>query len=306
MQAHTTLPISASFLLLSLASGCAAPAQAPSLVGPSRTAPSPFTTDGESWRDRLVDPVTSPTSFESPIIETNIEPMYIRQGFPSDSIFGGGGFSVIAVQLRYAVNDRLAIIATKDGWIDLDPDAGGDESGFADIAAGVKYAWIDEPEEGLLVTPGITFELPSGEGEVFQGNGDGLLRPFISAAKVLEQFDLIANAGYSFPLDDEEEVSFLDYHVHLSREVTEGVSPLVELNGITYTSDGEELPVDFEGGELINLGATDVSGNSVFTGAVGVRWRATPHVMLGASFEAPLGGREDLFDDRIVLDVLIH
>ena len=34
---------------------------------------------------------------------------------------------------------------------------------------------------GRLVTPGLIFEASNGSRDVFQGNGDGLLRPFVSA-----------------------------------------------------------------------------------------------------------------------------
>ena len=261
---------------------------------------------GETWRSSLVDPVSSPTTFESPIIETNIEPVLIDHTFPSDSIFGGGGYRVIALQVRYALTERLAIIATKDGWIDLDPDVGSDESGLADIGAGLKYALIDDQEQGLLVTPGFTLELTTGDKDVFQGNGDGLLRAFVSAAKIQDSFNVIANVGYSQPLEASEESASLDYHLHFSRAMGNGISPLLEINGISYTHSGDALGVNFEGGDLINLGATNVSGNTFITGAIGARWRATPHLLLGLSFETPIGGREDLMDRRITLDAVIH
>lgn len=296
----------ALFALSLAGSGCAtsAPAVAASRPGP----PATFVEHHErgTWRERLVDPVSAPTTFESALIESNVEPILLAQSFPSDSIFDGGGFSVVAVQARFAVTDRLAIIATKDGWIQLDPDTGDDESGLADIAAGVKYAWIDDPESGVLVTPGITLELPLGDDDVFQDQGDGILRPFLSAAKDYGEVDLQTNVGYSFPFDDDEDVSSVDYHLHVSYEATETFSPLVEFNGITYTSDGDALPVDFEGGDLINLGAADVSGNTFFTAALGFRWRLTPHLLLGATYEEPLTSREDLMDSRLIVDLVVH
>ena len=77
-------------------------------------------------------------SFESPVIETGLEAHAVYQEFPSGSIFGGGGFSLYALQARFALNERWSLIATKDGYIDLDPDVGSDESGWADIAGGAK------------------------------------------------------------------------------------------------------------------------------------------------------------------------
>ena len=295
----------AAFCLLSLSVACAsAPAE---LVTSRASAPGlSNATEGETWRDRLVDPVSQPTLFESPVIETNIEPIIISQEFPSDSIFDGGGFNVIAVQARLAITDRFALIATKDGWIDLDPDTGSDETGLADIAGGFKYALIDDPELGLLVTPGLTLEVPAGDDRVFQNNGDGVLRPFVSAAQDYGATEIVANVGYSLPLEGDEESSSVDYHLMIAHEVSEGVSPLIEFNGITYTSDGDALPVDFEGGDLINLGASDVDGNTVISGALGVRWRINPRILFGATYEIPVTSREDLLDSRLTLDVILY
>ena len=58
------------------------------------------------------------------------------------------------MQARWAVNDRLALIATKGGICDLDmPAAGINETGWADLGFGLKYAAVDDEENQLLITP---------------------------------------------------------------------------------------------------------------------------------------------------------
>ena len=256
-----------------------------------------------TWRQRFVEPVTAPTTFESPVIDTQVVPILINQSLPDDSAFAGGDLQVLALQLRYAVDDRLAIIATKDGYIDFNPAGAPDEDGMADLAAGVKYAFVDDPEEGLLVTGGVTLELATGDEEVFQGNGDGLLRPFVSVGQDMGSWAFLGSLALSAPLDGDEEVTSYDLHLHADYLLSEDVRPLIEFNMIHYLEDGEAAPFDFEGGDLINLGSTMVSGNTLSTLAGGVRWRVGENVWLGVAHEVSVG-REDLLEDRQTIDLV--
>lgn len=255
------------------------------------------------WTKRLIDPVTQPTLFETPVVDTQVRPMHMVHNLPSDSVFSGGTVNVTAVQARYAVDERLAVIATKDGYIDLDPDAGSHESGLADIAAGVKYVVVDDPASGLLVTPGAVFEFDSGDHDVFQGNGDGLLRAFVSAGLDREEWNFLGNVGLNLPLDTDEESTSLDWHAHASYAVTPELYPLAEINGITWIADGDATPFDFEGGDLINLGANDGSG-TVVSGALGARYLFSESLAIGAAYEVPLTSREDLLDERFTVDLV--
>lgn len=81
------------------------------------------------------------------------------------------------------------------------------------------------------------------------------------------------------------------------------MTPLIEFNGITWTDGGNALAVDFEGGDLINLGASDADG-TVITGALGMRWAAREDVSIGFAYEVPLTSREDLIDSRATLDLV--
>ena len=252
-----------------------------------------------TWHKRFIEPVSAGTTFESPVIDSHLEAHIAHQNFPNNSIFGGGGFDLYAVQARFAVTDRLAVIATKDGYIDLDPNVGADQSGLADIAGGVKYAAYVNEDSGVIVTPGIIFETKSGDRDVFQGNGDGLVRPFVSAGWDLEEFNVLGSFALNQPLDGDAEVASIDYHLHVSREVAPNLFPLLEINGITYTNDGNVLPVNFEGGDLINLGSANVSGNTVIWGALGAAYNISERWQAGIVYEWPWTSREDLMEDRI-------
>lgn len=252
--------------------------------------------------------MTQPTLFESPVVQGEVRPLFIHQNLPKGSIFGGGDFQVYALQLRVPITERLAFIATKDGYIDLNPNAGKDQEGFADVAAGLKFVAFEHKATGILVTPGFTFEVDVGEHQVFQGNGDGLLRPFVSVAwdpSSVPELNVVANVGFSLPMDSAHETQSLDYHGHVSYEVAPGVMPLVEIHGITYTRNAKALAVGFEGGDLINLGASGVAGQTVVTGAVGARFRVNDGLQFGIAWGVPLSDRQDLFKSRLTIDASI-
>ena len=84
-----------------------------------------------TWAEKSVSPVANPLFFEDPQIRTEIRPLFIHHQVDDDFIVGGADARVYAVQARYAVNDRLAIIATKDGYVEIDLDSGGELDGWA-------------------------------------------------------------------------------------------------------------------------------------------------------------------------------
>ncbi|QDU66400.1 hypothetical protein [Engelhardtia mirabilis] len=328
MRSIKLLPLAALPLL-----GCAAPAQlnasAPAGVAlpdpvaepqpftssaPFAAAPLAATDDGlfsarwadNPWNGRLTDPVTQPYWFESPLHHTSVRPVIIRHWFPSDSVFKGGTLDVLALQARLAITQRFSVIATKDGYFNLEPDEPALEGdGYADIAGGAKYAFIDDPSAGYLLTGGLVFELSQGTREVFQGNGDGVLRPFVSGAWDREELDLLYTLGLNYPLDDDAESTSFDFHLNATYAATENLRPMIEFNGIHYISDGSAAPFDFEGVDVVNLGSNDVAGNTIVTGAIGGRWLIGDNASIGLAYELALSGRQDIFDDRVMLDLIL-
>ena len=292
---RTQLPLFAFLLALP---SCAIPSS--DLSARRGTAP-----PDKSWSQRVSNPVTQPTAFEAPTIQGEIRLMIIHQRLPKSSIFGGGDFQVYAVQVRVPITERLAIIATKDGWIDFNPKSnpvtGGDQEGFADVAAGLKYALYEG--EKVLVTPGLVFETTVGDSDVFQGNGDGVFRPFVSAAWEPEpEINVLGSLGATLPVHGAQETQSIDYHLHVDYEVNEWFSPLVEVHGIYYSKNARALPIAFEGGDLINLGAAGVAGQTVVTGAVGARFMWSEQMSMGVAYGVPLTSRNDLYKDRVTID----
>jgi len=62
--------------------------------------------------DGFEKPIVAPYLFEDPFISTNAVPYFMWHDFPEQSVFDGGALYATAVQLRLAVTDRVAIIAT--------------------------------------------------------------------------------------------------------------------------------------------------------------------------------------------------
>lgn len=260
--------------------------------------------DGKAWRSRLIEPLTQPTIFESPVIDSQLRPIVMLHTIPDDNAaLPDADVRIYALQARLALSSKLALIATKDGYIQLEPSGGGDEDGFADIAGGLKYAFYEDPDAGVIVTAGALYETTTGDEEVLQGNGDGVIRPFLSAGYDGGQLNLLGALGYNHPLDDDAESTSFDYHLHLSYELTADFAPVLELNGVTWTDSGAALGVDFEGGDLINLGASDADG-SLLSGALGARYRLADNLAIGAAYEVPLSSREDILNDRITFDLV--
>jgi len=286
--------------------GCSAPqrvamptaARPPECLAPAGEEP-PATTP---WTRRLIDPVSAPLTFESPLIHSSTTAVFLHHELPETSIFKGGHLTGAALQLRWAVTDRFAVIATKDGRFELHPGAGPDESGYADLAGGVKYALVDDPQAGRLITLGCTYEATQGDRDIFQGNGNGLWRPFVSAGLAGERVNTLLSLGASLPVSGDAESASWDYHAQWSPAGATEFVPLFELNGIHYQNNGRALAADFEGVDYANLGSNDVAGNDVITGALGCRWRVTSRADIGFAYERPLTERKDIFADRYTLD----
>lgn len=258
------------------------------------------------WNQRLIDPLTAPYLFESPVIDSQVRPVLIRHWFPTSGIFGGGRVDIAAVQLRLALTERLAFIAVKDGRAEFEPHAGPDQSGTIDVAGGLKYALLDDPQAGTLVTAGLTYENDAGDTDILQGGSHGAWRPFLAGAAEGDEYDVLWNVGWFRPVSDHEAADYLDWHLHCSWETGTPWRPLVEVNGIHYTRNGDGLPIDVDGLDYTNIGSQDVKRADWITGALGVRYRLTEDVDLGLAYERPLTQRDDIFDDRIQMDAVIR
>jgi hypothetical protein len=139
-----------------------------------------------SWLDQTISPVSNPILFEDPKINSEVHPIYMDHILPDsfEYINGktvplGGQVQVFAVQLRYAINDRLAVIATKDGYIEIQPQHSGivpHSYGFADRRGGIEICgWWTTRSEQLHGDARLSrSRCRSGSTAVYQGRGAGV------------------------------------------------------------------------------------------------------------------------------------
>lgn len=263
--------------------------------------------DGMSagWKAQAISPVANPLFFESPLIQSEARPLFLYHKISDDFI---GGFArVEAVQLRYAVNDRLAVIATKDGYIQLRPRAAVPRAdGWADIGVGLKYALVDDEKHQFILTPGFKFELPTGNRRVFQGNGDGEFNAFLSAMKGWGRVHATASIGGRVPVDFDKETSSLHYSFQLDCHVCQWFIPFAVVNGQTVLSEGKTTAFGVEGFDLINFGDSKSEGFTQVAVGGGFRSRLCKRSDIGLAFEKGVTSPKGLFDERFTVDLIVR
>ena len=131
-------------------------------------APKNPATDPFDWKENTISPVTNPIYFEDPVIRNEIRPIFIYHNFDNQFATGRGSARLGAVQFRFAITDRLAFIATEDGYMNINGTAV-KGNGWMDLAVGLKYALINDVQNQFILTPGFTFQLPTGDPKVFNG-----------------------------------------------------------------------------------------------------------------------------------------
>ncbi|MBL9115697.1 MAG: hypothetical protein JNJ83_11875 [Verrucomicrobiaceae bacterium] len=210
------------------------------------------------------------------------------------------------MQLRFALTDRLAFIATQDGFFNIDLDAGASLDGWMDLAAGFKYALIDDPANQFILTPGFTFHIPTGSEEVFQGRGSGEWNVFVSAEKGFDNLHITGNVGARIPNDSDEQSTILHYSLMVDYYVHQYFIPFVVANGWTVLSDGNNIPLTSEGYDVINFGSSLADGVTQMTVGAGFRSRLTKNIDFGAAYELAVLSPEGLTDDRFTFDISIR
>lgn len=264
------------------------------------------TAGAEDWKAKTISPVTNPLFFEDPQVTSEVRPLFVYHQLDDTFLTGGGNVRVYAMQVRYAVNDRLAIIATKDGYIEFNPknNAIPKADGWADIAAGLKYAVIDDKENNFILTPGFKIELPTGNERVFQGNGKGEWDVFVSAGKGFNDLHLTASTGVRLPNDWDKETASAHYSLQLDYFTCQYFIPFIAGNGFTVLSEADQLPLNVEGYDLINFGSSNAEGFTQITVGAGFRSRLLSNLDLGFAYEKGVSKPRGIFDERFTVDLI--
>ena len=252
----------------------------------------------------FISPMTNPVFFEDPRTLSEVRFIFLNHDLPG--ALGGNSVQVYAMQVRAALTERLSLIATKDGFIYTQSPIL--DSGYADIAAGLKYNLYRDVCRGRLLSAGFTYEIPSGSNKSLQGNGNGELNLFVSGGtRIGDKSHWLMTSGMREPMDTSLENRVVYFSNHLDRQL--GDRPLyafTELNWYNYQSSGTGFPLAIEGGDLFNLGSPGITGNDLVTHAVGFKAKPRSNMEVGLAWEYSLTKRDGLMDDRLTADWIIR
>lgn len=271
--------------------------------------------DTTNWLENTISPVANPIYFEDPNITSEVHPLYMYHILPDTFHFQnvavplGGHVQVTAVQARYAFTDRLALIATKDGYIEFQPSKTlAHQYGWADIAAGLKYAVLKDDDNQYIITPGFTVTVPSGNQQVFQGRSVVEGNIFVSAEKGWDNFHVTGNLGFDIPDDFSKETAQMHYSLQLDYYCCQWFVPFVTANAYTILSNGDQKlagqALNAEMYDLINYGGTDVAGSTQAAVGCGWRTRITKWLDFGAAYEVGAINPKGIFQSRYTADLI--
>ncbi|MFO0822487.1 MAG: hypothetical protein U0792_05100 [Gemmataceae bacterium] len=266
--------------------------------------------------DGFISPVTNPFLFEDPRSLTEVRPIFMYQKIPSGQPdFNGGNIWYYGAQARLAVTDRLSFTFNKLGGISLYPGSGStyqDATGFAELWLGPKYTFLRSEETGSLMAGGLQFQIPIGSASVYQNTGSLSLVPYLTYGQnfgrdlKIGSFNALVGTGYSFSTTQaRSDYYYLSGHLDLDVMNKHRFYPLVEMNWLYYTTNGNTMPIGTEGRDLFNLGA-QAKSTGMLTTAIGARFKISEAAQIGTAFEFPLAGPKDMFQYRITLDFILR
>lgn len=259
----------------------------------------------------FISPQSNPFFFEDPRTLSEIRFHVINQWIPgSNPTFQGGETRMLAAQIRAALTDRLSFIGTKSGYLWIQPDNQllPNQDGWADIAAGLKYNLIRDPDAKRLLSAGLTFEFDNGAHKVLQGFGDGEFHPFVTGGvEFFERAHFLSATGFRLPTDTVDRSQMWYWSNHLDYQLTDTLYSVVELNWYHWMKSGQRLPgVGFEGGDIFNLGSGDVAGNDIVTLSLGGRFNIFDNTEWGVAYEIPVTQRKDMMQGRLYVDFIVR
>ena len=269
--------------------------------------------------DALSSPITMPFYAEDPRALTEVRPIFIYQKIPTSATnFGGGNITFLGTQARLALTDRWSIVISQLGYTSFDPknpvapvQKGSD---FSDFKIGGKYTFLRNADTGTVAAFGVNAELPIGGSKNLQDTGTLSLDPYFSFGQTFGRLpagfgslNFLSTTGYSFSVDrGRAEFFYSSYHLDYNVANANKFFPLVELNYMHYTGNGNRAALGTEGGDLMNIGSTTRRGNDYLSVAGGLRYRFSEHLQLGAAVETPVTHERGLSDYRLTFDVIFR
>src|SRR5262249_7673474 len=194
-------------------------------------------------------------------------------------------------------------------WIWSDPNANpyGAEIhvGFSEIWVGPKYTFWRDDKTGTIAAAGVTLQIPTNAGDVFQDTGNITVAPYVTfAQRFLCDFHFMTTFGYAIGDNGRSDYFWNGYHLDYDVGGLHRIYPLLELNWIHYPGSGGTRPFNFEGGDLINFGSTQVSGVDSLTLSFGARYKiaGSECYQVGTALQFPLVAARDTNNFRFTVD----
>jgi hypothetical protein len=257
--------------------------------------------------DRFISPMTNPVYFEDPRNLTEMKVLFLNHKIPG-AVLGGGNVQLAAVQLRAALTERLSLIATKDGYVFAGGSDAPDIDGWANVSMGLKYNLFADPEMQRLLSVGTRVELPFGSYHALQGNSKtSQFDIFMTGGTQLGELShFISASGFRLPADHNKQNSQFYWSTHVDRRLrNRPIYGLLECNWYHWLSNVDGgIPVG--GLDLYNFGSSGVAGTNIVTGAIGVKYKPTAGLEIGACYEVPLTERRDVMLDRFTADLILR
>lgn len=257
----------------------------------------------EAPEDFPVHPITAPYWAEDSFVGTDLRPVFAWHHFPGDAL--GGGYAVVyAAQLRIAITKSLQFVAYKDGFTDFNTRDMKDR-GWNDIAAGLKWAFLQDDANQFHAAVGVGYEFASGDDNVLQDD-DGV-RFWASVNKGFGRLHLGATVNYFLATDNGDDPlgdsNSLSWHLHLDYQLSKFFSPVIEVNGYHVLDEGDVV-TPFGGSDVLNLGGN--KHEDVITVAFGAEVRPTRWLAIRGAYELPLSDEDDLWGHRWTFSSVIR
>lgn len=262
------------------------------------------TSPGLDPEQRFVRPISAPYFHEDAFVTTDLRAWYVQHDFDSDTaaVLNNGSAMVAALQVRVALTEQLQLVAYKDGYTEFD-DAGalGNNSGTNDLAAGLKWALVQDWESQFHLAAGIGYEFSLGDEDVLQDSDE--LRLWLSANKGFDRMHFGATLNFLKAMDSDDSLlgnaDMITVHLHADYYLTEWFSPVVELNGYLAQDTGA---VPFSGVDAGSLPGGEE--NDTYTIVIGGELRVVDDLGLRVAYETELNDSDSLFGDRWTLSAV--
>lgn len=268
--------------------------EADSRLGENRISGTGSTYRSATASKYIVRPITTPNYSEDPYITTDVRGTYIHHQLPNNSTFDGGAARAYDFQGRYAVNEKLQVMVSKLGVVDVHN--AGEEIGATDVALAVKYSLLSDWKTGTHAAIGAGYEFPLGDADTL--GDDSEFRIFGTYGKNFDSLNFSASVNAIFATGSEDIAGDSDnlfVNLHVDYPLNEMLSPVLELNYFKTLSNGENV-TRLSGLDLANFGGNE--DEDVMTVGIGGELRVIKDVAMRLTYESPLTSNEDIFGYR--------